>query len=73
MVLIRVTLVEIDIITKQIRTKLLLNNLHSITCYVLVIERNTHVRLLKHILSYSGKLGFIYEFTAAWHVLFNPF
>lgn len=28
---------------------------------------------LEHLLNYSGKLGFTYEFTAAWYVLFNPF
>lgn len=58
MVLIRVTLVEIDIITKQIKTKLLLNNLHFITCYVLVIERNTHAPFFKYIWNCSGKSGF---------------
>lgn len=73
MVLIRVTLVEIDIITKQIRTKLLLNNLHSIVHCVLLVQSNIPVLFFKYILKYSLKFVFVYEFTNAWHILFRQF
>lgn len=73
MVLIRVTLVEIDIITKQIRTKLLLNNLHSIIHFVLLVESNIRAQCFECILKYRVKFGFTDEFTIAWHILFSPF
>ena len=59
MVLIRVTLVEIDIITLQIMAKLLLNNLHSVTLFMPWYIQKHLGPSLKYLLIYTSNFGLI--------------